>query len=306
MGKIAFVFSGQGAQYSGMGKELYESSAAVRTYFDTADKIRPGTSKQCFEGAEEELSRTDITQPCLFCVDFAAALALQEAGIKADMTAGFSIGELVALTWAGVFSAEDGFALVCRRGEVMQAAAEQTDASMIAVLKLEDETVAELCRNAGSAYPVNFNSPGQVVVSGTKAAIEELKPMIKEKGGRAIPLKVGGGFHSPFMIPAAEKFEAILKKTEFRTAKIPVYANVTGELYPEDAASVLAKQISHPVLWKQSIERMAKDGAECFVELGPGKVLCGLISRIIPDAKVFHVEDAESLKETVEGVQKYA
>ena len=191
MGKIAFVFSGQGAQYSGMGKSLYEASPAAKAVFDTAEQLRPGTIAQCFESPVEELSITKNTQPCLFCVDLAAAAALREAGVTADAVAGFSLGEVAAVTFAGVFTAAEGFSLVVKRGEAMQAAAEAVDSAMAAVLKLENEKVEELCRMHQGVFPVNYNCPGQLVVAGLKSSLGAFIEDVAANGGKAVPLKVG-------------------------------------------------------------------------------------------------------------------
>jgi [acyl-carrier-protein] S-malonyltransferase len=303
MGKIAFLFSGQGAQCSGMGRDLAQHSPAARAVFDMADRLRPGTSEQCFSGTEEELTETKNTQPCIFAVQTAAALALGEAGIRADMAAGFSLGEIAALTYAGAFSPEDGFQLVTKRGAFMQEAARMADAAMAAVLKLSDETVRSLCNEVEELYPVNFNCPGQVVVSGRKESIALLSPLVKEAGGRLLPLKVGGGFHSPFMSPAAGRFAEELDCLPMAAPNIPLYANVTAEPYGDDRKDLLVKQITNPVLWSQSISNMMAAGADTFIEVGPGKVLCGLGCRISGDVRVFNVEDyGKSLSRTISEV----
>ena len=199
MGKIAFLFAGQGAQYPGMGKSLTEISPKAASMFELADSIRPGTSRQCFEGDPAELTQTANTQPCVFTVDLAAAYALEEAGVHADVAAGFSLGEMAALTFAGSFSEKDGFSLVCRRGELMQEAAQEHPSAMAAVLKLKDETVEQLCAGFPDVYPVNYNCPGQLVVAGGTEHLEQFCELAAEAGGRAKKLAVGGGFHSPFM-----------------------------------------------------------------------------------------------------------
>lgn len=182
MGKIAFVFAGQGAQYSGMGQSLCEASPAAQAVFDTADKLRPGTSQQCFTAPAEELSITENTQPCLYCVDLAAAKALEEAGVSPDYVAGFSLGEIAALSFAGVFAPEQGFDFVCRRGKAMQAAGEANPGAMAAVLKLSNQQVEELCAGFEKVWPVNYNCPGQLVCAGEKSQIEEFCKKVEEAG----------------------------------------------------------------------------------------------------------------------------
>lgn len=303
MGKIAFLFPGQGAQYGGMGRELYEYSAAAREVFACADRLRPGTGAQCFSGTAEELARTENTQPCLYCTELAAAAALREAGVRADLLAGFSVGEIAALAFSGAVTAEQGFDLVCRRAALMQQATQQAHTSMLAVLKLEDGAVAALCREFRRVYPVNFNCPGQIVVSGQKEELEPFKLRVRELGGKALPLRVGGGFHSPFMAGAAEQFRAVLDRFEFAAPSVPLYSNVTALPYPGGGIrELLEEQMCSPVRWSGTVAHMVAAGADTFIEMGPGRVLSGFVSRIAPDAQICGVEDRESLAKTIREV----
>ncbi|HEX2986207.1 MAG TPA: ACP S-malonyltransferase [Caproiciproducens sp.] len=302
MGKIAFLFSGQGAQYSGMGKQLRESSPAAGAVFDLADKVRPGTSSQCFGAPQEELNRTVNTQPCVYCVDLAAAAALRENGIVPDMAAGFSLGEIPALTFSGVFSREDGFSLVCKRGEFMNEAAEKSGGGMAAVLKLPNEKVEEICGRYSRVYPVNYNCPGQVTVAGDQEELEPFCGEIAAAGGRAVPLAVSGAFHSPFMESAGVKLCGALAGIAINSPEIPVYSNYTAEPYESDPAQTcenIIMQVSHPVLWQKILEKMSAQGADTFVEVGPGKVLSGLVKKTLSGVAIYHVEDADTLEKTV-------
>lgn len=304
MGQIAYVFPGQGAQYAGMGRELAECSPAAAEVFRLADGLRPGTSAQCFTGPEEALRETANTQPCLFAVELAAAAALAEAGIHPDMAAGFSLGELAALTVTGAADFATGFSLVCRRGALMQQAAEEHPAAMAAVVRLDSETVERLCAGFDGVYPVNYNCPGQVAVAGEQEQMAPFSAAVKAAGGRAIPLKVSGGFHSPFMAGAAEQFGALLEEAVLRQPELPIYANCTGLPYGPEPRPLLARQICSPVRWEAIVRHMIAAGADTFVEAGPGSTLCGLISKIDKNVRVFPVSDRKSLEKCIAEVAK--
>lgn len=288
MGRIAYVFAGQGDQYPGMGKNIWDRYDIAKDVYKMCDKIRPGTSKQCFEGTEEELKQTDNTQPCLFAMELAAAKVLLDKGIKPDVVAGFSLGEVTAAAFAGIVDERSGFKLVCRRGELMQRAAEQFDTFMAAVVKLSNEQVESICDRYENVYPVNYNCPGQVTVSGLTSQMADFSADVRKAGGRAIPLKVKGAFHSPFMKEAAESFAGELRKcTSLNNTggtQITLYSDVTAQPYTDDIVKLLSNQICSPVKWEQIIRNMIADGVDTFVEIGPGKTLSNMIKKI--DASV--------------------
>ena len=279
MGKIAFVFAGQGAQYPGMGQELAQCSPAAAEIFAKLDALRPGTSAQCFGGTDEELKETKNTQPCMFAVELAAAAALE-----VDL--------------------ETGFHLVCRRGELMQAAAEEQPTAMAAVLKLSNEEVEQICAQFAQVYPVNYNCPGQVSVACAKEQLAPFSAAVKAAGGRALPLKVRGGFHSPFMATAAQGFAQVLEECRVGQPEMPLYSNRTGAVYEGDPKPLLSQQIASPVRWETIVRNMIAAGADTFVELGPGKTLCGLIEKIDKTVKTYALStqaDLETILKEVKG-----
>ena len=291
MGKIAFVFSGQGDQFPGMGQELADKYPSAKAVFDMCDGIRPGTSEQCFNGTEEELKETKNTQPCLFAMELAAANVLFDKGVKPEALAGFSLGEVTAATAAGIFDNETGFRLVCKRGELMQTEAEKFDASMAAVVKLTPEQVQDVCAKYSDVYPVNFNCPGQITVSGLASQMKDFSADVKAAGGRALPLKLKGAFHSPFMNAASEAFRVELENAKINKGNITLYSDLTSMPYTDDVAELLSKQICSPVLWEKIVRNMIADGFDTFIEIGPGRTLTNMIKKISADVKAQTVEE---------------
>lgn len=295
MGKIAFVFSGQGAQYTGMGKELYDCSPAAKAVFDMADSVREGTSAQCFEADKDVLSRTVNTQPCVFTADLAAAAAVAEKGIKPDYVAGFSLGEIAALGFSGILSYEDAFKLVCKRGELMDKAAQENKGAMVAVMKLTPEKVEEIASGFDNTYPVNYNSPAQTVVATTEKNADALMEAVKAEKGRAVKLAVSGAFHSPFMSSAAQGLGKYLQDKTLNDPVMPIYSNVTAQPYSGDYKELIRNQVENPVQWQKTVENLIDLGVDTFIEVGVGKTLAGLIKKINKDVTVYNVENKETL-----------
>ena len=284
----AYVFPGQGAQFVGMGKDLYESNEQARELFDKANKILGfRITDIMFEGTAEDLKQTKVTQPAVFLHSVISAIVL---GVEPEMVAGHSLGEFSALVVAKALSFEDGLRLVAARAMAMQKACELNPSVMAAVLGLPDEKVEEVCAQIdGVVVPANYNCPGQLVISGANEAIDEACVKMKEAGAkRALKLPVGGAFHSPLMEPARVELEAAIRATTYNKPICPVYQNVDAKPYtdPEELKRNSIAQLTGPVRWTQTVQNMVADGATSFRELGPGTVLQGLIKKIAPEAVI--------------------
>lgn len=283
----AFVFPGQGAQFTGMGKDLYENNQVAKDLFDKANEILGfNITDIMFEGSDEELKQTKVTQPAVFLHSVISALCMGD-DFKPEMTAGHSLGEFSALVAAGALSFEDGLKLVYKRALAMQKACEAAPSTMAAIIALPDETIEEICAEVSKpgniVVAANYNCPGQVVISGNIEAVNEACEKLKAAGAkRALPLKVGGAFHSPLMQPAKEELESAIEATEFHAPKCPVYQNVDAKPHtdPEEIKKNLIAQLTAPVRWTNEVQNMIADGATDFTECGPGKVLQGMIVKI--------------------------
>ena len=285
----AFVFPGQGAQFAGMGKDLYDAYPLARTIMMRANDILGfNITDVMFEGTDEDLRQTRVTQPAIYLHSIVASQLLTT--LRPDMVAGHSLGEFSALVAAGSIGWEDGLRLVSQRAQAMQEACEMAPGTMAAVLGMADDNVANICNQIDACVvAANYNCPGQVVISGSMEGIELACKALKEAGAkRALRLPVGGAFHSPLMQPAAERLQAAIMATTFRTPQCPVYQNVSAkaETDPHTIQQQVLQQLTSPVHWTQSVKQMISDGATCFYEFGPGDVLKGLIRKINPEVTI--------------------
>ncbi len=310
MSKIAFVFPGQGAQYVGMGKDLAENYPVAAGVYEEASRVLGfDVGRLCFEGPEEELKKTEYTQPAILTTSIACLRVLHQHGIKPDMVAGLSLGEYSALVAAGVLEFTDAVRLVRNRGRYMQEAVPVGEGGMAAIIGLDHRKVQEACREGaarGIVEPANFNCPGQVVISGHQEAVEMSIEVARSLGAKkVVPLKVSAPFHCQLMRPAGERLEHDLAEVEMSEPVIPVFANVSGRPVQgvADIERSLVQQVSRPVLWETTIRRMLKQGAQLFLEVGPGTTLKGFIKKIDRKARVLSAGDLPSIDRILDSWQ---
>lgn len=311
MGKLAFLFPGQASQYPGMGRELAENHAAAKQVFDEADRaLGFSISQMCFSGSEDDLKQTANTQPAILTVSVATCRILEEKGIKPDFVAGHSLGEYSALVAAGALSFSDAVRLVRKRGTYMREAVAAGEGAMAAILGLSHAVVVDICKRAADGQvvsPANLNSPEQTVISGHAAAVKRAVELASQSGAkRAVILPVSAPFHCALMLPMQERLEADLRATPFSNPAMPVVTNVDADTITtgEEARDALVRQVSMPVRWEESVRLLVEEGATSFVEVGPGRVLTGLLRQIERSVHASNVEDEKSLQTTLEKLEQ--
>lgn len=311
MGKIGFLFSGQGAQIIGMGEDLFKNREECKNVFESGENLlNMDILNKMFKGDEETLKKTSIAQPAIVLTSLAAAEALKNEGIECDYSCGLSLGEYTALIHSRVISFEDGIKLVKERGRIMEEAGIKVKGKMAAVLKLKEDKVEELvnkCKEFGVIEVANYNCPGQIVIGGESAPIDKSIEIVKELGGMAIPLKVSGAFHTSLLKEASEEFYIYIEKVRFNEIDEKIYSNLKGNLYvkEDNIKNILKNHMVKPVYFEEIIRNMISKGVDTFIEIGPGKTLTGFVKKIDRKVKILNVYDIESLNNCIKSIKQY-
>lgn len=307
--KIAFIYSGQGSQYAGMGKELYDNFECVKNTFDKADEVLDFKLTDLCFGEDEKLNETEYTQPALLTMSVALTRLMEEKGIKPDYVAGLSLGEYSAHVASGTFSFEEAVKLVRKRGKFMTEAVPKGVGAMCAVLNLDADKIQEACDEVseiGRCMIANYNCPGQIAIAGDKAAVEKASEIVIEKGARrAVMLNVSGPFHTHLLKPASDKLNAELNNMDIKDMNIPVITNLTAEVVEDKSQviDILTKQVMSPVKWEQSVRKLLELGVDTFIELGPGRTLSSFVKKVTREVAVYNVEDLKTLDKLLGGLE---